>query len=196
MKKIAMLCTMIVVCLSGCKSDQISRSKDNSQPSSKPNPPHSVVTVPNGRWFSNPLHCRGKIPISGTYDFSILNSTLTYMGITDNGTWKDDGQNEQAVKAFSDLLVAESTCLANASMPDFQMVKFVGKITEYWFAYSAKNNLLLRYNSGSVDIIVPFEVDKIKLLQLEDNTDASLPIDELSQSVEPINVETAETASH
>lgn len=196
MNKLAILCTAVAITLAGCKTEQVSNSAEQLTSSS---PAESVVTVvkaPNGRWFSNPLHCSGKLPIAGTYDFSVEGNTLTYIGIADNGAWKDDSQNEQSRKAFTDILLAESKCLSNASISEFEMIKFVGKITEYWFGYSEKKNLLLRYNNGTVDIITPFDLEKIKLLQLEETSEVSMPIDEVSPPIEQTDGESTKTASH
>lgn len=178
MRKLAILCTALAVTIAGCKSEQ---PQSGQSASSAPEPANTaVVKAPNGRWFSNPLHCSGKLPISGSYDFSVAGNTLTYIGIGDIGTWLDDSQNEQAKKAFSATLTADGKCLGNASLTDFEMVRFVGKVTEYWFAYSEKNQLLLRYNAGTVDIIVPFDIDKIKKLELEESKDVLMPLEEVA----------------
>jgi hypothetical protein len=178
MKKLAILYTALAVTIAGCKTEQ----SKNGQTASVPLEPAKTVVIkaPNGRWFSNPLHCSGKLPISGTYDFSVADNTLTYIGIDDTGNWVDDSQNEQAKKAFSDALTAAGKCLGNASMTDFEMVRFLGKVTEYWFAYSEKNQLLLRYNAGTVDIIVPFDFEKIKKLELQESEDVLMPLEEVA----------------
>ncbi len=183
MKKLAILCTALAVTIGGCKTEQ---SQSGQSTGSTPEPAKTVVVkAPNGRWFSNPLHCSGKLPISGTYDFSVADNTLTYIGIGDIGTWLDDSKNEQAKKAFSNTLSADGSCLGTASLADFEMVRFVGKVTEYWFAYSEKNQLLLRYNAGTVDIIVPFDIEKIKKLELQESDDVLMPLEEVAPTEAP-----------
>lgn len=177
MKKIALLGLALALSLAGCKTDQNSHNTTNSTDASVENSQTASVKAPDGRWFSNPLHCEGKLPVSGTYDFSVSGNTLTYIGIGDNGAWVVDSQNDSARKAFEEKLGTETKCLGEISLSEFQLIKFVGKVTEYAFAYSEKSNLLLRYNGGLVEIIVPFDVEKIKALQLEDNTDVLMPLE-------------------
>lgn len=173
MKRSTVLVAMVSIALMGCGQEQ---SKDNFKDevinvASKE--VALVIGAPNGRWFHNQLHCSNELPLLGPYDFTIQENEVVFLGIADHGEWSLD-QNSDAKKSYTEFLALNAECF-QAGIDDFQLIRFTGKSAGYSFAYSKQKNLMLRYINGQIELIVPFDLEKIKKLAIVDNTEESQP---------------------
>lgn len=183
MKPLTLIALAISICLVGCNKQVSEPHVSDTKKSVKSTPTTEQVlaseAIPNGRWIHNPLHCQNELPVIGPYDFEVANNSIKYIGVTEKGTWYED-KSQEAEVAFANFLEQNESCL-NANISDFTLVRFDGISTDYTLAYSAAEKIILRLKDDDVQLIVPFEIDKIKKLQIVDNSDTGV-IDNENQS--------------
>jgi hypothetical protein len=180
MKTLPLIAIAISICLTGCNKQvdktQVSESATKTEPTKVASKVLPAENVPDGRWIHNPLHCQDELPIIGPYDFEVASNSIKFIGITDKGTWYEDN-NAEATAAFTDFLAENEPCL-NAQIGNFKLMRFEGASYQYTLAYAGNEKLMLRLKGDKVQLIVPFDIESIKKLQIIDNSDTGVTDDE------------------
>ncbi len=168
-------CFMTILLLSGCSENLQTSNINQSELSSKQL--HIEATelksnnIPIGRWFHNPMHCEGKLPLNGPYDFTVDKTGIKYLGIQNKGKWLTAMPllNTELLETF---LANEGNCI-NVDKNKLVYLQYDSKGIDYSLIHEPIANYLFRISDDSIQLLVPFNKESIaKLTIIEDIPDA------------------------